>query len=85
MATATMEFAKPIAELARQIEELKSMAGARSLNVTASDAPLDGKLWDRRDGALRPSPAPAPIPALGLGAGQRPIVASPHTRPMRRP
>ena len=33
MATATMEFERPIAELERQIEELKKMAGERSLDV----------------------------------------------------
>ena len=53
MATATMEFEKPIAELERQIEELKKMAGERSLNVTDEIAPLERKLVDLRDEIYR--------------------------------
>jgi acetyl-CoA carboxylase carboxyl transferase subunit alpha len=40
----TLEFEKPIAELERQIEELKKTAGARHLNVDSEIAPLERKL-----------------------------------------
>lgn len=48
MATATMEFEKPIAELERQIDELKKMADERSLDVTTEIAPLEKKLGELR-------------------------------------
>ena len=48
MATATLEFEKPIFELERQIDELKKMAGERSLDVTSEIAPLEKKLGELR-------------------------------------
>ena len=53
MATATMEFERPIAELERQIEELKKMAGDHSLAVTDEIAPLEKKLVELRDEIYR--------------------------------
>ncbi len=40
----TLEFEKPIAELERQIEELKKTAGTRQLSVETEIAPLERKL-----------------------------------------
>jgi acetyl-CoA carboxylase carboxyl transferase subunit alpha len=48
MATATLEFEKPIAELERQIDELKRMADEQSLDVTAEIEPLERKLGELR-------------------------------------
>ena len=48
MATATLEFEKPIFELERQIDELKKMADERSLDVTGEIAPLEKKLGELR-------------------------------------
>src|ERR687889_262647 len=49
MATAaTMDFEKPIAELERQIDELKRLAGDRQLAVTEEIAPLEKKLGELR-------------------------------------
>jgi acetyl-CoA carboxylase carboxyl transferase subunit alpha len=48
MATATLEFEKPIFELERQIDELKKMAGERSLDVVEEIAPLEKKLVELR-------------------------------------
>jgi acetyl-CoA carboxylase carboxyl transferase subunit alpha len=48
MATATMEFEKPIFELEKQIDELKKMADERALNVTEEIAPLEKKLVELR-------------------------------------
>ena len=48
MATATMEFEKPIFELERQIDELKKMAGEQSLNVVDEIVPLEKKLVELR-------------------------------------
>src|ERR671928_1406168 len=49
MATSTtMEFEKPIAELERQIDELKKTAGKRQLAVTDDLAPLERKLAELR-------------------------------------
>jgi len=48
MATATLEFEKPIAELERQIDELKRMADERSLDVTSEIEPLEKKLGELR-------------------------------------
>ena len=48
MATATMEFEKPIAELERQIDELKKLAGEKQLSVEAEIAPLERKLGELR-------------------------------------
>lgn len=44
----TMEFEKPIAELERQIEELKKTAGKRQLSVADEIAPLERKLGELR-------------------------------------
>jgi acetyl-CoA carboxylase carboxyl transferase subunit alpha len=48
MATATMEFEKPIAELEKQIDELKKLAGDRQLSVEAEIEPLERKLGELR-------------------------------------
>ncbi|GAC1515090.1 MAG: acetyl-CoA carboxylase carboxyltransferase subunit alpha [Gemmatimonadaceae bacterium] len=49
MAAATsMEFEKPIAELERQIDELKRVAGGQSINFTGDLAPLEKKLGELR-------------------------------------
>src|ERR671927_322721 len=49
MATSTtMEFEKPIAELERQIDELKKTAGKRQLSMTDEIAPLERKLDELR-------------------------------------
>ena len=49
MATAaTMDFERPIAELEKQIDELKKLAGDRQLSVTEEIAPLERKLADLR-------------------------------------
>ena len=48
MATATLEFEKPIAELERQIDELKRLADEQSLDVTAEIEPLERKLGELR-------------------------------------
>ncbi len=49
MATAfALEFEKPIAELERQIEELRRLATQRSLDVRREIAPLEEKLADLR-------------------------------------
>ena len=54
MATATtLEFEKPIAELERQIDELKRLAGDRQLNVTDELAPLEKKLCELREEIYR--------------------------------
>lgn len=42
--TATLEFEKPIAELERQIDELKKAAGERKVSVASELAPLERKL-----------------------------------------
>jgi len=44
-----MEFEKPIAELERQIDELKKTAGKRQLSVEAEIAPLERKLNELRE------------------------------------
>ena len=49
MATATLEFEKPLVELEKQIDELKRLAGDRQLNVTEEIAPLERKLADLRE------------------------------------
>jgi acetyl-CoA carboxylase carboxyl transferase subunit alpha len=53
MATATLEFEKPLAELERQIDELKRMAGDRQLDVGEDLAPLERKLAELRDEIYR--------------------------------
>jgi len=47
-ASTTMEFEKPIAELERQIDELKKTAGKRQLSVSEEIAPLERKLDELR-------------------------------------
>jgi acetyl-CoA carboxylase carboxyl transferase subunit alpha len=53
MATATLDFEKPILELERQIDELKKLAGERSLNVAEEIAPLERKLTELREEIYR--------------------------------
>jgi acetyl-CoA carboxylase carboxyl transferase subunit alpha len=55
MATAatTMEFEKPIAELERQIDELKRTAGEGAINVEDEIAPLQRKLVELRSEVYR--------------------------------
>jgi acetyl-CoA carboxylase carboxyl transferase subunit alpha len=48
-----LEFEKPIAELERQIDELKRLAGERQLQVTDEIAPLEKKLVQLRDEIYR--------------------------------
>src|SRR5881394_4382692 len=48
MATATLDFEKPILELEKQIDELKRLAGDQQLNVTEEIAPLEKKLSELR-------------------------------------
>jgi acetyl-CoA carboxylase carboxyl transferase subunit alpha len=48
MATAALDFEKPIAELERQIEDLKRLATERSLDVGREIAPLEAKLAELR-------------------------------------
>jgi acetyl-CoA carboxylase carboxyl transferase subunit alpha len=47
-AATTMEFEKPIAELEKQIDELKKLAGDRQLSVNETIAPLEQKLAELR-------------------------------------
>src|SRR5512132_916685 len=47
-AAATMDFEKPIAELERQIDELKRLAGDRQIPVTEEIEPLEKKLGELR-------------------------------------
>jgi acetyl-CoA carboxylase carboxyl transferase subunit alpha len=49
MATATLDFEKPILELEKQIDELKRLAGERQLNVSEEIAPLERKLTELRE------------------------------------
>jgi len=53
MATATLDFEKPIFELERQIDELKKLAGDRQLNVAEEIAPLERKLGELREEIYR--------------------------------
>ena len=53
MATATLDFEKPILELEKQIDELKKLAGERQLNVAEEIAPLERKLTELRDEIYR--------------------------------
>ncbi len=48
MATTALDFEKPIAELERQIEDLKRLASERSLDVAREIAPLEAKLAELR-------------------------------------
>ena len=49
MATATLDFERPLAELEKQIDELKRLAGDQQLNVTEEIAPLEKKLTELRE------------------------------------
>jgi acetyl-CoA carboxylase carboxyl transferase subunit alpha len=49
MATATLEFEKPIFELEKQIDELKKVADERQLDVGKEIAPLEAKLVELRE------------------------------------
>src|SRR5690348_12357966 len=53
MATATLDFEKPLAELEKQIDELKRLAGDQQLNVTDEIAPLEKKLTELREEIYR--------------------------------
>jgi acetyl-CoA carboxylase carboxyl transferase subunit alpha len=53
MATASLDFEKPILELEKQIDELKKLAGERSLNVADEIAPLERKLTELREEIYR--------------------------------
>src|ERR671925_864986 len=53
MATATLDFEKPIVELEKQIDELKRLAGDRQLDVAEELAPLERKLSELRDEIYR--------------------------------
>jgi acetyl-CoA carboxylase carboxyl transferase subunit alpha len=53
MATATLDFEKPIIELEKQIDELKKLAGERSLDVVEEIAPLERKLTELREEIYR--------------------------------
>ena len=53
MATASLDFEKPIFELERQIDELKKLAGERQLDVAREIAPLEKKLSELREEIYR--------------------------------
>jgi acetyl-CoA carboxylase carboxyl transferase subunit alpha len=53
MATATLDFEKPILELEKQIDELKKLAGERQLDVAEEIAPLERKLTELREEIYR--------------------------------
>ena len=53
MATATLDFEKPILELEKQIDELKKLAGERALDVAQELAPLEQKLTQLREEIYR--------------------------------
>jgi acetyl-CoA carboxylase carboxyl transferase subunit alpha len=48
MAAPSLDFERPIADLERQIDELRRLAGDRDLDVAAELAPLEKKLSDLR-------------------------------------
>jgi acetyl-CoA carboxylase carboxyl transferase subunit alpha len=48
-----MEFEKPIADLEKQIEELKRLAGGQKLNVSDEIVPLERKLTELREEIYR--------------------------------
>jgi acetyl-CoA carboxylase carboxyl transferase subunit alpha len=68
--TATLEFEKPIAELERQIEELRRLAGDRQLDVARELEPLEQKLAELRTEIYR-----------NLTPWQRVLVARSNKRP----
>ena len=53
MATASLDFEKPILELEKQIDELKRLAGDRQLDVAEEIAPLERKLTELREEIYR--------------------------------
>jgi acetyl-CoA carboxylase carboxyl transferase subunit alpha len=53
MATATLDFEKPLLELEKQIEELRKLAGDRQLDVAEELAPLERKLAELRSEIYR--------------------------------
>jgi acetyl-CoA carboxylase carboxyl transferase subunit alpha len=53
MATATLDFERPLVELETQLEELRRMAGDRQLNVADEMATLERKLAIMRDEIYR--------------------------------
>jgi acetyl-CoA carboxylase carboxyl transferase subunit alpha len=53
MATANLEFEKPIFELERQIDDLKKLAGERQLDVATEIASLEQNLHDLREEIYR--------------------------------
>lgn len=71
MATATLDFEKPLVELEKQIDELKRLADDRQLNVTQEIAPLERKLSELREEIYR-----------NLTPLQRVQVARSNKRPM---
>jgi acetyl-CoA carboxylase carboxyl transferase subunit alpha len=71
MATATLDFEKPIVELEKQIDELRRLAGDRQLDVVEELAPLERKLSELRDEIYR-----------NLSPLQRVQVARSNKRPM---
>jgi acetyl-CoA carboxylase carboxyl transferase subunit alpha len=71
MATATLDFEKPIVELEKQIDELRRLAGDRQLDVAEELVPLERKLSDLRDEIYR-----------NLSPLQRVQVARSNKRPM---
>ncbi len=71
MATATLDFEKPIVELEKQIDELRRLAGDRQLDVADELAPLERKLSELRDEIYR-----------NLSPLQRVQVARSNKRPM---
>ncbi len=70
MATASLEFEKPLVELEKQIEELKRLAGDREMDVAAELAPLEKKLAELRDAIYK-----------NLTPWQRVLVARSNKRP----
>jgi acetyl-CoA carboxylase carboxyl transferase subunit alpha len=71
MATATLDFEKPLVELEKQIDELKRLAGDRQFNVSEEIAPLERKLAELREEIYR-----------NLTPLQRVQVARSNRRPM---
>jgi acetyl-CoA carboxylase carboxyl transferase subunit alpha len=71
MATATLDFEKPIVELEKQIDELKRLADDRQLDVVEEIAPLERKLTELREEIYR-----------NLTPLQRVQVARSNKRPM---
>ncbi len=53
MATATLDFERPILELEKQIDELKKLADERQLDVAEEIAPLERKLTELREEIYR--------------------------------